>query len=270
MHPLLQKVLDESVEFFRRDPRVLAAYLHGSGGTSREDELSDIDPVFLVRPEEFEAVDRDLRPLYERLCGDIVLWWPERCNCDTLKNYAILFHADGHLLHYDAQIETPPAEGKIRVPPSQVIFDKVGLIEVVDEPATGPAYTPDRLAWHVEMYWIYVFIHAKYLRRGEPFRLWAVQRELFDNHLEILRALRDDVRTEWWPDVARQVTDEATRGDLLTYFGQTDAEGTTAALPGQIDTFAQHARAACQRWGKPYPERLENDVRAHLRKIRGI
>lgn len=266
MHPLLKNVLDQSVEIFRQDERILAACLHGSCGTSNEDELSDVDPVFYTRPEEFEAVDRDLKPIFEKLCGDIVLWWPERINCDTLKNYAILFSAGDKLLHYDMEIRVAPAEGKVRVPPSQVLFDKAGLLDVVEEPATVPAYTPERLTWHMEMYWIYVFIHAKYLLRGEPFRLRAVQRELFDNHLEILRALRGDVRAEWWPDVARRVTDDSTRDDLLAYFGQVDAKGIAAALPGQIDAFASHARAACRKWDQSYPEMLENKIRAYLQK----
>ncbi len=266
MHPLLKNVLDESVAFFQNDDRVLAACLHGSCGTSNEDELSDVDPVFYIRPEAFDAFDRDIKPVFHTLCGDIVLWWPERCNCDTLKNYAILFSAGGRLLHYDMEIRTPPVEGKFRVRPSQVLFDKTGLFEIVEEPATGQAYTPERLAWHVEMYWIYVFIHGKYLIRGEPFRLRAVQRELFDNHLEILRALRGNVRQEWWPDVARRATNETTRDKLLTYFGQTDAKGIAAVLPSQIDAFATDARAACRKWAKPYPDRLETEIRAYLQK----
>jgi hypothetical protein len=49
MNPILKEAFDKTVSLFENDPRVVAAYHSGSVGTDREDEFSDVDPVFLIR-----------------------------------------------------------------------------------------------------------------------------------------------------------------------------------------------------------------------------
>lgn len=263
MHPALRRLLDETVELFRADSRVLAAFLSGSVGTSDEDEHSDVDPVFIAEPAAFEAVDSELPTIFGELCETIHLWWPERGNNDQWRNYACLFESVGVLLQYDVTLMKPPAGPPVRVAAPQFLFDKAGLLEVVLE---RPPYTysPDRLLWTVQRYWLYVFIHAKYLRRGDPLKLAFAQGELFQEHLEVLRALDGRVAPAWWPLVAKALV-TADRGEaMLRYFGATEPELVRSALPDMLAAFARDARAACLRWGVRYPEELEAAVRAHL------
>jgi hypothetical protein len=264
MHPALRHVLDQTVDLFRADSRVLAAFHGGSIGTEHEDEYSDADPVFVVAAEAFEAVDADLPAIFQKLCCTIHLWWPERGNNDHWRNYACLFEVDGALLQYDVTVRKPPVDSPIRVTQSQFLFDKAKLLEVTpDQPEY--TYSPDRLLWTVQRYWLYVFIHAKYLRRGDPFRLAFGQGELFQDHLEVLRALHGQVAPAWWPLVAKAVVTAQRQDAMLLYFGSLDREWVLPALSRELDAFSHDARTACSRWGVPYPEELEATVRAHLR-----
>jgi len=268
MHRLLQELVDRTVELFQDDPRVLAAFHSGSVATEREDEYSDADPVFVVRPEAFEELDADLPEIFGGLCGDIHLWWPERGNCDTWRNYAILSEADGRVLQYDITIMKPPAGLPMRVPRAQLLFDKAGLVEPVESAPAKP-YDPKRLLWTVERYWVYVYIHAKYLRRGDPFKLAFAQRELFQEHLEVLHALHGKAEGDWWPLVAGKVTPPGRQDDMLRYLERSDRASVAAALPRELDSFARDARAACARWGITYPEAVEEVVRKHLSEALG-
>ena len=264
MHPALRQVLDRTVDLFRADSRVLAAFHSGSIGTEYEDEYSDVDPVFVVASQAFEAVDGELPAIFGGFCQTVHLWWPERGNNDHWRNYACLFGADGALLQYDVTIMKPPTDSPIRVTQSQFLFDKAGLLEVTSE-GSQCAYSPHRLLWTVQRYWLYVFIHAKYLRRGDPFKLAFAQGELLQDHLEVLRASHGRVASAWWPLVAKAVVTAQRRDTMLLYLESADRDSVLSSLPGELDAFSRDARAACSLWGASYPEELEATVRAHLR-----
>ncbi|NLX07413.1 MAG: hypothetical protein GXY33_19915 [Phycisphaerae bacterium] len=264
MNEIMRQVLERTMRVFEKDPRVLAAYASGSMGTSDEDRWSDVDPMLVIRAEEFAAFDADLRGLFEQAGVQPILWWPERINCDTYKNYAVLFESDGRLSQYDINFLAAPRE-PVRVEPAKVIFDKAGILQA--PPASNePAYRPDRLVWTVEIYWIYAYIHAKYLRRRGPFHLIAAQHELFQAHLEILRALRGDIGPDWWPIVARRIHRDGGGQILLDYLRHVDAPAIARALPGQLAQFSRDARAACEKWSVPYPEMLAGKIAADLQK----
>jgi hypothetical protein len=199
--------------------------------------------------------------MFERSCERVHLWWPERGNCGTWRNYACLFEADGTLLQYDITIQVPPA-APLLVGPQQFLFDKAGLLKVASVPPGG-ATGAERLLWTVQRYWLYVFIHAKYLRRGDCFRLGFAQQELFQDHLEVLRVCRQ-AESGWWPLVAHAVVSPERCEEMLLYFGPSDPAAVSSVLPREVATFAHDARDACAREGLPYPEALEGRVRAHL------
>src|SRR5579864_8418351 len=151
MHPYLREVLERSVRLLEGDPRVLAAYHAGSVGTAAEDELSDVDPVFVVRADGFASLDRDLRGLFESLSVEPILWWPERMNSESFKNYAIFFRARGELVQYDINLVTAEPGQTFSVAPSLILFDKAGVLDPLPEtPAEGAP--PERLGWTVEIY----------------------------------------------------------------------------------------------------------------------
>jgi hypothetical protein len=239
----------------------------GSVGTEREDEFSDVDPLFLVKAEEFAGLDADLPGVFAAAGVEPVLWWPERCNCETFRNYAILFERGGELLQYDVNIQAW-AGGTVPVRPGSILFDKCGVL-AESARQEGLCYRPDRLRWTVEIYWIYVYIHGKYLRRGNPFQLAAAQRELFDAHLHILHALRPNEPFDWWPLLAPRVADRDGRQVLLSYLGPGETSEIARVLPAQLDHFARDARQACASWSVEYPTALEDAVRRHIAKVIG-
>jgi len=254
------------------DPRVVAAYHSGSIGTHREDEFSDVDPVFLIKIEEFSTFDRELPQLFEKIVAKPILWWPERWiwvtgygeNVHNTRNYAIFFEFDDELLQYDINIGAAPINNRIKVGKNQFIFDKVNVLEITSEDIIS---VPEekKLVWTILMYWIYVYIHVKYIKRQDVFKLLYAQQELFSEHLEVLRYIQPEIAQQWWPLMVKQV-DENGRKKLLTYFGQANVDSIVKALPDEIISFSNDAKQACDKWQAVYPEAFEFSVINHLKK----
>ena len=264
MDARLQPIYERTVQLLQADPRVLAAYMTGSVGTPREDEYSDVDPVFVIQADRFDELDRDLPSLFAQAGVEPFLWWPERINTATFRNYAVLFVVDGQPAQYDISIAACPADGRRPILSGQFIFDKANVLEVLP-PAAASEQAPQRLGWHVEIFWIYAYIHAKYLRRGDPFRLAAAQQELLQAHLAILQALYPGVKRQWWPIMAAEFAEE--RAALLTYLESPVARAVAARLPAQLRTFAEHAQAACRRRSEGYPMAAEDGIRRYVETV---
>ena len=274
MNQHLAAIYDRTIELYRADPRILGAWEFGSLGKGTGDEYSDVDPVFIVRDEAFDQLDAELRPLFESFGVRIVMWWPEGFNDSGIKNYAILFDAAGDLLQYDMTIASASSVrggfGKVLLTRSgnvQVLFDKMGLIRDVQQANPPDAYSPAKLVWDIERYWIYVYIHIKYLKRGDLFKLLYAQDTLFHNHLDVLRALHPDGYWNWWPWSVKNLLSKDEQEHLLLYFNPPDREKIGASLPEEIDLFAQDARQACQVWKVDYPEAIEREIRECLRRM---
>ena len=270
VNPHLVDVYEKTLELFRNDPRVPAAYLSGSVGAANEDAYSDVDPVLVIRDRDFDAFDAELPRFFSAAGAEPILWWPERCNGPALRNYAVFFVIDGALVQYDITIERL-AENQVKaVPAGRILFDKGHVLRGV-EPAAAFNYSPERLGWRIEMYWIYVYIHCKYLNRGDVFRLLAAQQELFTAHLEALHALQPEIRPDWWPLIANQLADADKKAALLAYWGHRDAASVADALPGEVERFSRDARAACHAHNVPYPAAFEEQVLRYLSgTLRGL
>lgn len=272
MNRVLKDAFDKTVSLFESDPRVVAAYHSGSIGTHREDEFSDVDPVFLIKPEDFITFDRQLPQLFEQAVAKPILWWPERWvwrpganeNINIPRNYAIFFEVDGKLLQYDINIMSVPQKRRVKVSKSQFIFDKSNALEITPK-SLPPELDETKLGWTIQMYWIYVYIHVKYLKRRDLFRLLYAQQELFHEHLGVLQYLGPNTAQSWWPLMTDKV-DGAKRENLLGYFGQADVDSIARALQNQIPLFSNDARQACAKWQIEYPEEFEAYVIKHLKE----
>jgi predicted nucleotidyltransferase len=265
MHPSLKAVLEKTITIFRDDPRVLAAYYFGSVNTEEEDELSDVDALFIIAPESFDEFDRSLPALFSELCPRIHLWWPERFNRDDWKNYAILFEDNAALLQYDMTFMKSPGP-VITIQQEQFIFDKAGLLKCAEAPSEVQ-YDPQKLRWTVEMFWVYAFIAAKYLKREDIFKSLYAQEGLRDAHLAILGALKPVADRFWWPKMAKKVVPEDKTADILLYFGAADIATIAQAFPKELANFSRDARLACRKWQVEYPEKLEQVMRKHISKL---
>lgn len=272
MNPTLKDAFDKTVSLFESDPRVVAAYHSGSVGTDREDEFSDVDPVFLVKPEKFMEFDKQLPLLFEQEIARPILWWPERWvwrpgaseNVNIPRNYAIFFEINDKLLQYDINFMAAPQKGRIKVSKGQFIFDKAHFLEIASE-VVPPALDEKKLVWTIQMYWIYVYIHVKYIKRRDLFKLLYAQQELFHEHLVVLQYLEQIASQGWWPLMANKVN-ESKKGNLLEYFGQADVDSIARILQRQILLFSDDARQACAKWDMEYPEDFEAHVMEYLKK----
>lgn len=272
MHSQLKQIFEQTIELFKSDPRVLAGLNFGSAGKEHEDELSDVDPVFIVRDEDYGEFDAELPAIFSRFRLPILLWWPESCNSDDFRNYAIFLRGD-EVLQYDINIMKASLLDKdvgqwtlAQCEPEHILFDKTGLLSAAFQRRVIPKYSPDRLGWSIEQYWIYAFIHVKYLKRSSGFKLAYAQDMLFRSHLEVLRALYPQVFWSWWPDVAQKLLRPEHQDALMLYFGSKDAVAVGEALPLQMDCFARDAKAACLAHGLSYPEEFEAAVRSHFHR----
>ncbi len=276
MHPTLKNIYVSTVEHFRRDSRILAAWEFGSIGKGTADEFSDVDPVYVVKDELFDEVDQELRPLLAGYGFRIALWWPEGFNAPGIKNYAVLLGGDDllqeELLQYDmtivAESATKTGFGNMLLTSGavEILFDKMGLLESLLDTHESTPYLPEKLVWQIERYWVYVYIHVKYLRRGDLFKLLYGQQTLFQNHLDILRALHPDESWGWWPWTVKNVLDSEKQAALLVYFGDADCDAIAVALRQEVSLFADDARQACMAWEQEYPADLEADIRAYMNK----
>ena len=272
MNPVLKDAFDRTVSLFESDPRVVAAYHSGSVGTDREDDYSDVDPVFLIDPEYFMEFDRQLPTLFGQEIARPILWWPERWvwqpgaseNINIPRNYAIFFEVCGKLLQYDINIMAAPQKRQIKVSKGQFIFDKASFLEIVSQQPV-PELDERKLVWTIQMYWIYVYIHAKYIKRRDLFKLLYAQQELFHEHLVVLQYLESNTTQGWWPLIASKVSN-ARKENLLRYFGQDDVDSITRALKDQLSLFSDDARQACVGWQMEYPDKFEDYVVKYLRR----
>jgi hypothetical protein len=273
MNPHIQFAFDKTISLFKQNPNIVAAYHSGSIGTDREDAFSDVDPVFVIKPEYFMEFDRQLPALFEQAVAKPILLWPERWvwqpgaekNINSHRNYAIFFELDGKLLQYDMNFVATPQQGRIQVSHNQFIFDKENVLET--GPAPPPAELDQRkLVWTIQMYWIYVYIHAKYIKRRDLFKLLYAQQELFHEHLVILQFLGSNPAQGWWPLVAHQV-DEVKQLHLLKYFSEADVDVITRKLPEQIRLFSEDARQTCAKWKMDYPDEFEVYILDYLDKL---
>ena len=279
MRPSLEAIYQWTIETFRSDPRIVAAWEYGSSGKGTEDEHSDVDPVFVVDDEHYASVHDELRPMFEKLSSRIVMFWPEGFNSADIANYAIIFEPRDHpgeLLQYDMTVASASSVrsgfGKAlltRCGGVQVLFDKKGLLRDVQNAAPAERYAPAKLLWDIERYWVYVYIHVKYLKRGDTFKLLYAQQTLREIHLGVLRALHPDAYWGWWAWSAKNVLTPAEQEHILRYFGPGEATAVASALAREIDELGADARKACAAWGLAYPDAVEREITGYLRRELG-
>lgn len=265
MHPELKKIYLRSVERMKADDRVLAGLVFGSARTAHEDEFSDVDAIFIVRTESFADIIAEIPGFFAQMCDTVELVWAERFNTPEHHNYAVLMRSGENLLQYDISIDTETFRPERKILPAQLLFDKAGCLSVTDK-LPLPQFTPDKLRRYIEAYWIWIYIHAKYLRRRDFIKLLCVQQELFNNHIAVLRSFHESARAyPWWPQALKALPD-TTQQYMLSYLTHTDIHSIREKLPGQIAAFTADARSACACMQTAYPDSVESAVLEHLYK----
>lgn len=263
MHPSLHRVFKQTVDIFMSDERVSAAWITGSAKSKSEDVYSDVDPVFVINDDDFDQFDSELRSVFEKITDEIILWWPERGNNDMVRNYAILFKSP-ELLQYDINIMKESAFSAnwlINTAPEQILFDKKGMLNNTIKQPRVSSYSPDKLLYNIELFWVYGYIIPKYLLRNQTFKIIYAQNIFFECHMEVLHALNPDVYWDWLPINVHKLFDENKKKELHRYFLNADRKSVAKVLISELDAFSKDARLACEKWNIPYPDRLESEIR---------
>lgn len=260
MHPLLLEIYNKTIECFKADHRVLAAYMTGSAFTPNEDELSDVDPTFFIKTDHYSQFHKELPGIFRRLCDNVIFLWPERFNCQTWINYAVIFEHQGQLLQYDITIEPEPQEKPRYCLPGQLIFDKTGVLLKESEIKRSPDPTREEILHAVETYWLWSYIQVKYLKRKDFVKVLYVQQELFNAHLKLVCFMNEPFQPlGWWCSAIKSIKDPQCRDILMSYHIHQDVASMASKIKRQISALIDHTHCCCSKYGLPYP--------AHVNKI---
>ena len=201
MNKALLTIHDRFVSLMRDQPGVWGAWYFGSASRGLSDPYSDLDVVFLLDGEGFHAAADRLTEWLASCCDRVILCWPEGFNGEAIVNNGYLLELDGQIVVYDLFLLNGKRldEGICRMHyadlrEDSVIFDRDGRVrELIGSPAAAP--WRDDLARLVDTYWYHAHLSAKYLLRGDFFKLEAVTRTLMDAHVSLLLTAYD--QTTW-------------------------------------------------------------------------
>lgn len=274
--PVLARILDVA----RADPRVRAVVLSGSRADPEApaDRWRDHDVVFVVRdvapyraePDWVDAFGE--RTILQR--PDAMLGAPPRA--DGGEAWLMLFE-DGSRI--DLTLVPVAAMASFEHDgPAQVLVDLDGVVPP-PPPPDAPHFVPDPPTAAAfadvcnEFWWVAPYV-AKGLARGET--------TYAHHHLDVV--LRAQLLTMLGWEVAaasgfrrgigkhgrflHRVLTPATWARLEATYAAADPAATWAALEAMADLFRDVATGVAERYGFDYPQRDDERVTAHLRRVR--
>ncbi len=153
------------------DERIVAAWLFGSLGRGDEDELSDIDIVFVVQDAHLADV-LDARYAFLERMGALLLVQEAPQNAPPGGAYNMAVYA-APVGPHTVDCYWRPLQGASVPPHSRLLFDRVGIPAAENPPAFGyqpvPEISPEEAAARaVQFFWVMALITAKYVGRS-PF-----------------------------------------------------------------------------------------------------
>lgn len=278
MNTGLKEIFDRSIEVFQNDPRILGAWHFGSIAKKGDDDYSDVDPVFLVKKEKFNEVDKELTDIFNKICSKIHLCLAEGFNDNTIKNYAILLESND-IYQYDFTIvkEGSLGSGMANVffsgcKKENIIFDKNNVVEnsiiqfnsqqIVGKTKIDHSYVKSE----IEKYWLFVFISMKYFMREDVFKVIYARDEMRGVHLNILRMAINKGDWSWWPESINKNLDKAKKDDMLSYFGAPIISTMKDDFRKQIAAFSKDAKLFCTANGIEYLNNLEVSILGYVNK----
>lgn len=153
------------------DERIAAVWLFGSLGREDQDELSDIDIVFVVRDAHLAEVLATRYAFLERM-GELLMVQEAPQNAPPGGAYNMAVYA-APVGPHTVDCYWRPVQGASVPPQSRLLFDRVGLPAAETPPVFGylpvPEVSPEAAAARaVQFFWVITLITAKYVGRS-PF-----------------------------------------------------------------------------------------------------
>lgn len=250
---ILSALNREFIQIMQEEPGVLGAWEFGSGMHHTRDEYSDIDIVFLVEQTDYVRVDHKLRNILQRICDDVVLFWEEDFNGESIKNYDCLLERNGTLCQYDIFLLN---NAKIRddicqihyadLQKENIFFDKTGDVSSLigtlppgkSLQVTGLPQEREVIDRLTDTYWLHIHMTEKYFFRKDYFKLEGVLRILMDTHTSLLLALYDKIT---WGGTANKLhyLPEEKQNHLKKYYCDEDLKKTKDNLLQAMHWFMQ-------------------------------
>lgn len=274
MHPQLVTILDETIHLLEEDRRCLGAWHFGSLSRGLQDRYSDVDPVFLVADENFQAFDQEISSLFESLGYSVLLMWPEDFNSEKIKNYAILIKIKEAIVQYDftimnaTYVDDPFNKIWYRdVPLDQIIFDRNDYVMNMITKAHTQETTSFDLNHHIEKYWLFAYLMVKYYCRKDVFKLQHTMNELFHCHKNLLLYAADGL-SHWgsWADAIKHQLPSEHQDSLKAYFCSCTLEEIRIHLVTCIKTFKKDAEVICSNHQILYTHKLEKHIESYVLK----
>lgn len=196
----LQKLNEDVICCMEKESGVLGAWEFGSGMYHTRDEYSDIDIVFLVSETDYFRVDGKLREILDRVCDNILIFWAEGFNGESIRNYDCILERDGKLLSYDifllnhARIDDNMCILHYAdLKEENIYFDRDGAVaELLGKVLERKTWQDDLLRL-IETYWLHINMTIKYFLRKDYFKLEGVLRILMDTHTSLLLTAYDKI-----------------------------------------------------------------------------
>lgn len=202
MNETLRTIHNRLIALVRRQPDIHGAWYFGSVSRGASDQYSDLDVVFLVDGQRFKSAAEQITSWLGSCCDRVILCWPEGFNGEAIINNGYLLELDGEIVVYDIFLLNSEHldDGLCRMHYTElredsIIFDRDGQVgALITDCAAGSPWRDDvpRL---ISSYWYHAHLSAKYLLRGDFFKLEAVTRALMDAHISLLLTACD--QTTW-------------------------------------------------------------------------
>lgn len=274
MDKLLERVFERSIKILRQDKRCLGGWHFGSISRKQQDAFSDVDPVFLIQDEDFDAFDAEIPKLFDSISKDCILVWPEEFNSNDLRNYAVLIKgSDNSIVQYDFTVMN---QSKVQNPfckiwykgcnEDSIIFDRYGDINRLLKTNTVEDSSYIDILHQIKKYWLFCFLSVKYYKRKDIFKLQSTMQDLFSIHSNLLLSI---YLTESWGDLPTLVKNNIPldkQANLLKYFCPSDVCNVKDNIIYVIEKFSHDISEICNIKGLKYDDFLEQSVKGYIEK----
>ena len=273
MNKNLRVVFQRSLEIIKKDSRCLGGWHFGSISRGLEDDLSDVDPVFLIEDKYFDDFAEGIPNIFEQICDKVILIWPEDFNSHMLKNFGILLMEENNIFQYDiflinyayrtehfCQIHYTGCNN------DDILFDKNGVVKELFENQEEQSIPSRNILQLIDKYWFHCNMLVKYYRRNDIFKLQSNIQHIFHTHTQLL--LSKYQRTTWggWESLIKYNIPQNKQKNLAQYFCSADLAEIRATIYRVVDSFSRDAKELCRENGIEYPEEIEALILSEFKK----
>lgn len=229
-------IFNDFIDIMRRTDWALGAWNFGSAMHGLTDEHSDADVVFLVDGKDFANAEKSLMRLLSGVCGEIILCWEEDFNSGAMINNGYLLEKNGRIFQFDVFLLNKDYidDHMCRIhytdiSEKDIIFDKDGSVRAL------AANCPHGELWNgdtdrlMRTYLYHFSMTAKYLLRGDYFKLNHVMRILYDTHVSLLLTKYDRIKWGGAESKLRFIPEDK-KAHLMQYYCTEDFAGNRERL----------------------------------------